>query len=30
VRGRIVSLVARWRALEPGDTLELPFSLAGS
>lgn len=30
VRGRIVSLVARWRALEPGDTLELSFSLAAS
>src|SRR5262249_23827160 len=25
VRGRIVDLVARWRALEPSGTLELPF-----
>lgn len=30
VRGRIVALVTHWRALEPGDTLELPFSPAGS
>ena len=30
VRGRIVTLVSRWRALEPGDTLELPFALAGT
>jgi hypothetical protein len=28
VRGKIVALVARWRAVPPGDTLELPFTLA--
>ena len=28
IRGTIVSLVARWRALAPSDTLELPFPAA--
>jgi hypothetical protein len=30
IRGRIVALVARWKALETGDTLELEFAAAAS
>ena len=26
VRGKLVALVARWRSLAPGETLELPFT----